>query len=449
MALTLDTSRSLRSDAQLRALAQSVFDAHPSDEKHFLEWKGYLELGSRGKEAHFAVAKCVLAMANRPVATAATYFDGCGYMVIGVEPEKVHEVEIPDMANLEPWVTRFTGHEGPTWSGHTVQFQEHTVLVVIVEAPRDGDHIFPLAREWAPDDRNKKGHQAGTIFVRHQGRSEPASAADIRALENRLLAGTGKLQEISGLRLAPSIRGAVQALEYDHAAFDAAVVAERQRLTIPAEYPTPTGRVSVMASPPAGELERYIRERDDYLREYRNALPDIVLHRALVRREGRLRLAVTNGLLTPLHDVRIRLQFPKGLAVFEEAADIQVPHLEAPLPPAEGIPTGTLAGLMTGRRLGAYRIDSSDLGLMQRHLQISPDHSLLTLSVDSIHPQEVVETDSFVLLTGNGGRSEVPETVWSIQASITAGDRSGVFSTVLEVEASEIAFSVSGLLRRD
>jgi hypothetical protein len=92
-------------------------------------------------------------------------------------------------------VKRYTGDDGPTWSGHPVRIEERTVLVVIVEPPLDGDPIHTLRREWTSNDKTKKGYQEGAIFVRHQARSLQASSADVAALQRRILAGTNGPQQ--------------------------------------------------------------------------------------------------------------------------------------------------------------------------------------------------------------------------------------------------------------
>ena len=62
------------------------------------------------------------------------------------------------------------------------------MLVVVVSAPRPGDRMFTLEKQFTVTG---KTYLAGTIFVRHHGKTEQADPGDIRALEARLLASGG------------------------------------------------------------------------------------------------------------------------------------------------------------------------------------------------------------------------------------------------------------------
>lgn len=426
----------------------AVLNAHPSDEKHFLEWKTALELGPQAREGHFTIAKCVLAMANRPVAVAANYFGGCGYMTIGATPAGLEDVAVPDMADLEPQIQRYIGNDGPVWSGHTVQVHGSTVLVIIVEPPRDGDPIFPLMKTFAPDDK-KKAFDAGTIFVRDQARSKPATPADIKALEKRLIAGREGPQFISDITVESSMPDAIQAIQWDDDVVSLAVAAERNALTLPAERPTRGKGFPMVPSfdGPSPELiHEYSQNRDTYLREYQKALPNYVLHNALQRLERRLRLVVKNDSQHPLHDVRVKLHLPAGVAAFEEAVDVPASLPRRPMPPASSMPITLLAGLIPS---GAdFR--APELGLMQRNVLVSTDRKEVTFTINSVHPEESVETDSFILVAPQSDTK--PESVegctFQATLSITAGNRSGVLEGAVVFQMASSVWTFAELAQR-
>lgn len=187
MALTIDNSRALRTPAQLLALARAVHEASPEDESRCIEWKSaYDDITSAS--ASFAVGRAILGLANRAVAVAGSAFEGVGYVLVGVEPGAVAGQKVPDSAELFNAVQRYTGHGRPYWDAHTVELHGESILVIVVEPPRDGDRIWLL----------QKGYQApkgtlvpeGTIFVRQVEATERASRIELDMLQDRLLSGS-------------------------------------------------------------------------------------------------------------------------------------------------------------------------------------------------------------------------------------------------------------------
>lgn len=185
MALDLDVSRPLRGIDGRRDLVHSVVGAHASDESDWLEWKTGLDLNT--KPGCFHVAKAILGMANRPVEAAARTCGGYGYLVVGVEPENLAGVEMPDPSQ---WIARvevyLKGQTGPSWEWMIVPVDGRDILVVTADPPQDGDPPWPLRKELDT-------YRSGTLFVRKPGKTEPALAEDVDALGRRMLAGGSKL----------------------------------------------------------------------------------------------------------------------------------------------------------------------------------------------------------------------------------------------------------------
>ena len=176
MAVLIDARVPLRSPLELAGLVSAVVAASPNDETDWLEWKSSLELAQ--KEAHVAIARHILGMANRRVADALRQAGGCGYIVIGAEPGSVSGVTEVDPADLSQAIQVYLGSAGPSWSASYISAAWASVLVITVEPPAAGDRIRTLQREF-------QSYLAGAVFVRRQGRTAPALPGDVMALEDR------------------------------------------------------------------------------------------------------------------------------------------------------------------------------------------------------------------------------------------------------------------------
>jgi Putative DNA-binding domain len=191
----IDISRRVAGQARLAQLVEAVFDASPEDEDEFIEWKQTLDLSSR--EGAFHVARAVLGFANRDPAVAMRKFEGCAYLIVGVEPNNCAGVNRIDPADLSVKVDHYVGGvNGPAWDPHYLDFQGVSVLVVTVEPPRQGDPVRPLRKELTPA-------QDGTIFVRRKGLTARGNAAEIDMLSLRAAAVTSAAFELR-CRLEPA-----------------------------------------------------------------------------------------------------------------------------------------------------------------------------------------------------------------------------------------------------
>lgn len=181
MAVMLDTSRALRTPEKRLALVRAVIAALPEDELDWIEWKIAGDLTSKGTAG--IIARHVLGMANRAPDRAALQAEGCGYLIMGAEPGNMPGIVPADPAVFCPLVQSYLGPDGPAWTLHYVENSGATALVVTVEAPAPGHRIFTLQKEFTRD--GTRTYRAGTIFVRHPGRTEIAAPGDVRALEDR------------------------------------------------------------------------------------------------------------------------------------------------------------------------------------------------------------------------------------------------------------------------
>jgi hypothetical protein len=180
-----DTTRAPLGAADLERLVRAVSRAEPTDETVWLEWKGQSDLSSPAGKV--SVARFVLGFANRLPAVASQFCEGRGYMVVGAEPGQVRGLEPVDAATLEPWVNAYLGDDGPRWTPHWVSVDGIRVLVVEVAAPRQGDPVYCLAKDY---DR----YRNGDVFIRRHGATERASASEVRALVERAKGGAPMLR---------------------------------------------------------------------------------------------------------------------------------------------------------------------------------------------------------------------------------------------------------------
>lgn len=220
------TDQAIRGTAALRSLVEAVIAANPHDEADWIEWKGPLDLAT--KEGCFHVARAVLGLANREPERAQLVAEGLGYVVVGAEPGSLHGLTTVDPAQLDQVVEQYLGGaDGPAWTPAYIPIGQTTVLVVTVEVPRPGDPIHTLRREFGK-------YREAAVFVRKHGRTDLAGAADMDALQRRLLASGGRRQA----NLAVSVVGDVPLSWFDSSTvqkeIEAWADAQHDRLVEPA-----------------------------------------------------------------------------------------------------------------------------------------------------------------------------------------------------------------------
>lgn len=187
MSLTcIDKSLPFRTDEELWALVDAIHSSPVNtQETNWVEWKRSLNLTT--KEDQFKVAKTILGFANRSVEQASLVCEGVAYMVIGVEPGNAAGIAEIDHADLSQALKRWV--DGPRWTLHQVQYAGVTVLVVVVEPPRQGNKIHTLQKEFS---NGRTRHHAGAIFHRGTAQTEPAGPKEVEMLGERLLHGVRK-----------------------------------------------------------------------------------------------------------------------------------------------------------------------------------------------------------------------------------------------------------------
>jgi hypothetical protein len=181
MSINLDLRAAIR-HPDLGRLVRAVVGADEHDEAEWVEWKSRLDLTT--KEGCFQIARTILGMANRLPEAASKTCEGLGYIIVGAEPSQLTGITSVDPAHIDQMLQPFLGGaEGPKYTPTYVRVDGKTVLVVTVEAPRAGDPVYMLRREFTRA-------RDGDVFVRKHGRTVPATSADQRALHARDLLGT-------------------------------------------------------------------------------------------------------------------------------------------------------------------------------------------------------------------------------------------------------------------
>jgi hypothetical protein len=184
----VDLTRDLRTLAELLSLVEAIFNAPKHElELDWIEWKSTYDLLSG--DPQFQLARHALGFANRHPDAAAAVVKGCAYLVVGVEPGRVHGIKPIDSAQLSRAIDAYTGGtSGPRWTPHYVEYQGRTVLVIVVEPPGWGDPIYTLKKPFA--DR----YVDGTIFIRRKGETAMTpNPAEIVMLTERASRRTARI----------------------------------------------------------------------------------------------------------------------------------------------------------------------------------------------------------------------------------------------------------------
>lgn len=322
--MDVDMSRAARTRQELTSLAEAVRDAPPSEpETDNLEWKGEWD-PSDGEQA-FETARHVLGFGNRAVAVAAQAFEGCAYLFAGVEPGRVVGTPVLDPATIEDKLGRYVETGRPRWSPHYLSIDGEDVLVVVIEAPRDGDPICTL----------QKGYgriREGRIFVRRHGQTEEARPAEIRALEER----TRSTRPTLSLTIDRADEGSLQALSTSSADRDAWLEAEEKRLALPPKPARAAGLfdpISVGLNEDHRSRESYGAEVATYLDRARGRYLGLVVLRGIDEHLAEVRLRLLNPTERNYEGVETVLELAEGLVWVDRDEVVgQLKQLEPPRP---------------------------------------------------------------------------------------------------------------------
>ena len=192
-ASTPDFTTLARRPSERLAIVEHVRDSQALEETDYLEWKSAYDLST--KAGAVLIARQLIGMANRDPAQAERHAEGSAYVLIGVEPGKVHGVPHWDSADIENWLAPYVPDE-LRYDVQYVGIDGEEVLFFVVDAPQQGDPIHCLQREYQVEEvvtgstgeaerKAKRTLRKGEIFVRHGGKTEPHAPEDLARLVAR------------------------------------------------------------------------------------------------------------------------------------------------------------------------------------------------------------------------------------------------------------------------
>lgn len=89
------------------------------------------------------------------MAAAQPTFEGCAYLLAGIEPGNVVGVDRVDPADLDDALSKYVLPAQPRWSPNYLTFNGVDVLVITIEAPREGDPICTLQSAYDKAERGR------------------------------------------------------------------------------------------------------------------------------------------------------------------------------------------------------------------------------------------------------------------------------------------------------
>jgi hypothetical protein len=341
MALALATDRALRTLDEQNSLLAAIFAAHPTEETEPVEWKGPVDLAIKSAWVD-VVARTILGMANRGVDTAASAFEGCGYLVLGLEPGTVRGVARVDSAVVSDRLDRYLGRPPPRYSWTPLTWRGETVVVVTIEAPRWGDPIYTLHTAEGKDESGT-AYRDGAIFIRRPGKTIQATSADIAYLTARSGRSRLRLDVALGWQTpVPSIpavaNGSEEAVAWARAKREALLAATRAPAN-PLEMATQIISISGLNTPESRTLEEFEAELDSWMENVRAAAPAYMRDSLARRMQGLFSPVLTNLTDTNLENVAVELTVEPAVGSgsitghLSDDAQIRLPPAPAPFGP--------------------------------------------------------------------------------------------------------------------
>ncbi|MET9430035.1 hypothetical protein [Streptomyces sp. NPDC003036] len=463
MALDYDqTTAALRLD-QKQALITAAYGAGSADEVGWLEWKSHLDLTDR--RSFFTIAKAVLGFANRMPDRALRNAEGHGYLLVGVQPGQARGIEEIDSVELYRNLEGYLGSDiGRLCQPSVVPVDLGgglvNVLLVDVEPPQWGDPIHVL----------RKGYDsvaAGTVFVRHDGRTERATPEDFDNLNERARRAAQQVRlsttVLAGLPLhavdqGPEARQSWLALETErcHASLHSPIPPAEED-----DHHTGTGSGSPTIADILAQvrhrslgLNKDPRSRDQYLLDVTRHVEQCekevprAVRRAAAIRMSPLSLRVTNLTDLNLADVEIQLYIPGAVeAVHPRTQTINESLTGFPSPPKPfGTPAPALFsfqpsiphGLLPNGLIGpAPTYDPFRPGIA------NGGSTTITFPLGHIRPRQHADSEDIVVIVSAPAPSTITAT-WSA----TCSNHDTVISGSLELTVADIPLSLIDLFEK-
>ncbi len=407
--------RPIRSPVDRRALVQYIRDSSAPQEKDWVEWKTGYDLTRRPGRA--SVAKHLIGFANRDPSTASQTSEGYAYLLLGVEPGSVPGLEVLDSADIENGIRPFVGDD-LRFDVEYVSVDEAHVLLFTVNPPKPGDPIHCLQQS-SEDAETRKGLREGTVYVRKSGKTEQASAEDVRRLTERArLVGTTLSLDVRVLDAPTTLPPDL----LNDATRDRVIGEIRQRLM--SGLPARSSYLDLSSD--LRSRDRFTNEVADFVRQATARWEAYAAIDVFKRDPNPLRLELLNNTEHNYADVVVELQIPVSRDWVHFSVGNARDHLNPPELPK---PYGTyIAGLLKPPNIRDVFIGSRAVD------QISGDSSSTQIQFAPIHvrpntPHKLSEV--FVILGPSYAGADIPVR-WRATSSSTSGQMSGTVTVSVE-----------------
>lgn len=465
VALEFDTRRAPVRASHYLELVKAIRAASAADESDWLEWKSTLDFRPKNKadkSARAHLARAIIGFANRQPDDARRYVEGYGFLVVGVDPKGYYGVDEIDIVDLEPWINEYVGdsiHWRPTYVHVREEGQDRVaVLIITVSPPNWGDPIFCVRKEIPPPPRSEPGQpkdkdtiREATVFVRRNGKTERARAADIDRLGERLL----RKHQVFDLTLTVK-EGEVNPVTVPDDDLEKVIEAARARLlrclppAPPAEGSTKSRAMDQVLQdlkletttglkPDPRGRDGYLGEVEQYLEELRRAVPKALPEVAALILPG-VELRLRNDTHRHLQDVQVRLEMPEGVLalvpVEPEDRDRDEPFLrgllEAPRPYGPAHPFQHLRSLPFPRRHGLPALTAR---VVPSRWDIEVEGTTVVFPAQDVRVGLSIDLPWFVAATKHplSGTLTVP---WTATATNMEGTAQGAVSLPIAPERS-------------
>ena len=420
MALTLDTSRQLRSINELSELVQAISLAPSSEsEPDWLEWKREADLNDR--RWHALIAKCIAGFANRDPNVAKRWAGGCSYMIVGAEPGNVSGVTPIDNANLHAGISRFV-RETVRWSPQYIRHGGTQVLVVTVEPPEFGDEIVAMRTSYQSNERGASVCRGGDVFIRRHGKTDHAGQEDFDMLIRRFADGAEQAGGIS-VQVLDTATAVPVGCKSDN------ITNWCQRRERELLAPLEQGRhggidLTLVPILENRSPDEYRRQVASYLGAMSPLLPSMVRASALKDRAPHLKLVVVNETEHNFAGTRVEVAIEGDVWAYRNFEDAQ-PKL--PTPPRKW---GSASGL--GRYMPALTTMPT-LDIWGPHIDNSGSTNIEFQDVD-LRPHGRVKLDPIHVLCDAKLAGATLTAKWTATSSSASGVAHGEFSIKVSSE---------------
>ena len=229
----VDLAHLPRGQKGLRELVAKVSRVHDTSERNFFEVKSDVDLTTKVGRAK--LAKFVLGAANRDPAMAARRFDGHALLILGVESGDFQGIPPFEAHEVQGDVAKFTGVLGPEWDFDQLVAADGRSVFVAYVMPPD-----PAKQPWVCQaDFTDEKMTSGGIYLRADGETRPARAAEVEAMLARRAAATVPQADIE-----VAVQGKAHRYNYDQHVVDDYIARVRDDLL--AALPKPKSPMDAM-----------------------------------------------------------------------------------------------------------------------------------------------------------------------------------------------------------